>query len=75
MVVAVRVVCKGPIENNVVVHQYDYPDELAFKRPSFQQGAGYVCSLDKVWGSGQTAMTAMTAVTLNSPSKKRRPDN
>ena len=75
VVVAVRVMCNGPTENTVVVHQCDFRDELTFKPPSFQRGPGYVCSLDKVWRFGQTAMMAMTAVTRNSPSKNRRPDN
>ena len=38
VVVAVRVVCKGPTENTIVLH-YDYANELMFQPPSFQQAA------------------------------------
>ena len=51
IVVPVRVASKGTTENTVAVIQCDLPDQKTFKCPPHQKNNGYVCSLDKIWGS------------------------
>ena len=71
VVVPVRVAARGAMENTVSVIQCDQLDEHSFKCPPYQNNNGFVCSLEKIWGSAEAAMRATTSSMLNSPLKRR----
>ena len=71
VVVPVRVAARGMTENTVSVIQCDKPDEYTFKCPPYQNNNGFVCSLEKIWGSAEAAVRATTSSMLNSPLKRR----